>query len=103
MQSPSRLYSSLMSKIVLSEQIPPDLVLQIKVSKILSRGFVFSIVWMGGIGSLIAFLSGLKARKIIRESNGVIHGMKMAWWCIIIGGLGMIVLPLLIISVIQSH
>jgi hypothetical protein len=92
-----------MSKIVLSEHIPPDLELQIKVGKFLSRGFIFSIVWMGGIGSLIAFLSGLKARKMICESNGVIHGIRMAWWCIIIGGLGMVGLPLAIISVIRGH
>jgi hypothetical protein len=88
---------------MLSEQIPPDLELQIKVSKILSRGFVFSIVWMGGIGSLIAFVYGLKARKVISDSNGVIHGMKMAWWCIIIGAVGMVGLPLAIISVITSQ
>jgi NADH:ubiquinone oxidoreductase subunit 5 (subunit L)/multisubunit Na+/H+ antiporter MnhA subunit len=91
-----------MDNFVLSEQIPPDLELQIKVSKILSRGFVFSIAWMGGIGSVIAFLCGMKARKIIRESNGVIHGMRLAWWCIISGGLGMVGLPLAIFFVITS-
>jgi hypothetical protein len=82
----------------MSPEIPPNLELQIKVSKLLSRGFVCSIVWMGGIGSLIAFVSGLKARKIIRRSGGEIGGMKMAWWCIIAGALGMIVLPWIIIS-----
>ena len=82
----------------MSAEIPPNLELQIKVSKILSRGFVFSIVWMGGIGSFIAFISGLKARKIICHSNGEIGGIKMAWWCIIAGALGMIILPLMIIS-----
>ena len=76
---------------------PPNLELQIKVSKILSRGFVFSIVWLGGIGSLIAFASGLQARKIIKKANGEIVGIKMAWWCIIVGALGMITFPLLIV------
>ena len=83
----------------MSEQLPPNLELQIKVSKILSRGFVFSIVWMGGIGSLIAFIFGLKARRIIRQSNGELAGIRMAWWCIIVGAVGMIIAPLAIISV----
>lgn len=76
---------------------PSDLEVQIRVSKILSRGFVFSIVWLGGIGSLIAFISGLQARRLINKSNGEIGGIKMAWWCIIAGLVGMIGFPLLII------
>jgi hypothetical protein len=87
----------------MSEQIPPNLELQVKVSKILSRGFVFSIVWIGGIGSFIAFISGLKARKIINQSNGELAGLKMAWWCIIVGGVGTIVAPLTIISVVMNQ
>lgn len=56
----------------MSKQLPPNLELQIKVSQLLSRGFVFSIVWIGGLGSLIAFISGLKARKLINQSSGEI-------------------------------
>jgi hypothetical protein len=87
----------------MSELIPPNLELQVKVSKILSRGFVFSITWIGGIGSLIALISGLKAREIIKQSKGELAGMKMAWWCIIVGGIGMRVAPLVIISVVVSQ
>jgi hypothetical protein len=86
----------------MSKQIPPNLELQVKVSKLLSRDFVFSIVWIGGIGSLVAFISGLKARKIIEQLNGKIVGIKMAWWCIIAGALGMIIAPLAIISVVMN-
>jgi len=81
----------------MNQEIPPNLELQIKVSKILSRGFIFSIVWLAGIGSLIAFISGLQARKIINQSNGEIDGIKMAWWCIIVGAFGIIILPLMVI------
>ncbi len=81
----------------MNTEIPKNLELQIKVSKLLSRGFVFSIVWLGGIGSLIAFISGLKARKISNRSKGEIGGIKLAWWCIIVGALGMIFLPPIII------
>lgn len=79
------------------EKSPPNLELQIKVSKILSRGFIFSIVWLAGIGSLIAFISGLQAKKMINQSNGEIIGLKMAWWCIIAGAIGMIVLSYVVI------
>jgi hypothetical protein len=82
----------------MNAEIPPNLELQIEVSKILSRGFVFSLVWMGGIGSLIALIYGLRARKIINSSNGEIGGLKMAWWCIIAGALGTVILPLIVIS-----
>jgi len=81
----------------MNKEILPNLELQIKVSKILSRGFIFSIVWLAGIGSLIAFISGLQARKIINRSNGEIIGLKMAWWWIIVGALGMIILPITVI------
>ena len=73
----------------MNEKIPPNLELQIKTSKVLSRGFIFSIVWLAGIG--------LQARKLINQSDSEISGIKMAWWCIIVGGIGMIAFPLLII------
>ena len=81
----------------MNTETPPNLELQIKASKILSRGFVFSIVWLGGIGSLLAFVFGLHARKIINASNGEIGGLNMAWWCIIVGAFGMIAVPFLVI------
>jgi hypothetical protein len=80
----------------MSEPLSPELELQIRVSKLLSRGFIFSLVWMGGLGSLVAFIYGLKARRIIRQSKGELAGIKLAWWCIIVGGAGMIILPVLI-------
>lgn len=80
----------------MKNELSPNLELQIKVSKILSIGFIFSIVTLAGIGSLIAFIFGIRARKIINQSNGEITGLKMAWWCIIVGALGMIILPLVV-------
>ncbi len=78
-------------------EIPPNLELQVKVSRILSRGFIFSIVWLAGLGSLIALISGLQAKKIINQSNGEIVGAKMAWWCIIVGTIGLIAFPFVFI------
>ena len=75
-------------------QRDPKLALQVRVSKMLGYGFAFSIVWAGGVGSLIALIIGLRARKLIRESGGEISGMRMAWWCIAAGALGIVtILP----------
>lgn len=78
----------------MSAPVSPELELQIRVSKLLSCGFVFSIFWMGGLGSLIAFICGLKALKLIRQSKGELAGIELALWCIIVGGAGMIIGPI---------
>ena len=62
---------------------------QFEVSRLLRRGVLFSILWLFGVGSLIAFVSALRARRLIRESNGTIEGMARVWWCLIVGGIGM--------------
>jgi hypothetical protein len=66
---------------------------QIKISKLLSRGFIFSIVWLGGIGSLVALVSGIKGLVLVGQSEGRLVGKKMAWWCILVGGIGVVILP----------
>jgi hypothetical protein len=87
----------------LKEQIPAELELQINVSKLLSRGFIFSVVWLGGIGSFLALLYGLRARKVINQSDREIVGIKMAWWCIIVGAMGTAVMPPLLISIVVNQ
>jgi hypothetical protein len=54
----------------------------------LGYGFVFSISGLGGLGSLIAVVIGLRARKIIKASSEEVAGIGMAWWCIGTGALG---------------
>jgi hypothetical protein len=76
---------------------------QVRVSKMLADGFMFSIVWLGGIGSLVALIKGLRAMKIIQQSNGELTGTAMAWWCIIAGGLGTIILPFLTFLSLAQH
>ena len=77
----------------MEEELQHNLAEQIKLSKLLSRGFIFSIVWLGGVGSLIALVSGIRALVLIRRSNSRLAGSAMAWWCVVVGGLGVIVLP----------
>ena len=62
----------------------------------LGCGFAFSLVASGGVGSLAALVIGLRARGLIKKSGGELAGLWMAWWCIIVGGLGALMLPLLV-------
>jgi hypothetical protein len=80
----------------------PKLALQVRVGKMLGDGFAFSLVGMGGIGSLIALVIGLRARGIIKRAGGELSGLRLAWWCIIAGGVGTAVLPLTIWLVIKA-
>ena len=55
----------------------------------LGYGFAFSVVWAGGVGSLLALIIGLRARRLIKQSGGEVTGVRMAWWCIVVGALGL--------------
>ena len=77
-----------------------DLAPQVKVSKMLGMAFVLSITGIFGIGSLIALTLGWKALLIIQVANGRITGRLIAWWCILAGALGTLILPTLTIRTI---
>lgn len=73
---------------------------QEKVDSMLKWGIVFSILWCAGVGSLIAFIYGIKSRKIINQSNGELVGEGRVWWCLIVGGLGILFwVPIIIMGV----
>jgi hypothetical protein len=72
------------------------------VKSLVKWGVVFSIVWLAGIGSLVALVLGSKARNIIKQSNTTIKGMGGVWWCLILGAFGIIIwFPILFIIVIN--
>lgn len=76
---------------------------QIRVGKMLGLGFACSLIWAGGVGSLIALIIGLRARKIIKRSSGQVSGIRMAWWCIVVGAFGLLtILPYVIWLVIKA-
>ena len=76
---------------------------QREIDAILRRGIVFSIVWLAGIGSLIAILAGLKARKLMAQLGAEASGTGRVWWCLIIGGLGLLIWgPIIIIGVVNN-
>ena len=72
---------------------------QDQIDKTLKWGIVFSIVWLMGLGSLLAILLGLKARKAINTSGGTLIGTGRVWWCLVVGGLGLAFwLPIILIG-----
>jgi len=69
---------------------------QIKLNTMLRWGVAFSIVWLAGLGSLIALSAGLRARRAI-HANPNLHGIGRAWWCIIAGSVGVAILSIVIV------
>jgi hypothetical protein len=62
--------------------------LQRYVNGLLNRAVIFSIIWVGGIGSFYSLFLAFKARRIIRESGGKITGHNRLLWCYLWGGAG---------------
>ena len=81
-----------------SEKTKEDV--QRKVRLLLRIGILFSIFWIAGIGSIISIVLGLKARNIIKRANMNINGMGGVYWCLIIGGLGLIISLLIFAAII---
>jgi hypothetical protein len=73
---------------------------QTQIDNMLKWGIVFSVIWIGGLGSLIALILGAKARRIIKASSGTLLGTGRAWWCLVVGILGLAVwLPMIVIGI----
>ena len=53
-----------------------------------------------GVGSLIAIIQAIKARKIIKQSNGEIRGSGKVMWCLIVGGAGLLFWSYVILMVL---
>ncbi len=58
---------------------------QDQIDKTLKWGIVFSVVWLDGLGSLAAFIIGVKTRNRIKASGGILTGTGRALWCLIVG------------------
>ncbi|MCG3120978.1 MAG: hypothetical protein ALAOOOJD_03902 [bacterium] len=77
--------------------------LQRRVDSLLKWGIVFSILWLAGIGSLCSFVLAMKARNMIKQSNGAVIGMGKVRWCLIVGGIGMLIwFPIVVIGIINN-
>jgi hypothetical protein len=83
--------------------IAPGEVERAAFQKALSRGLLFSILWLMGIGSAIAVYHGLKARRMMAASGGQLRGGFTLWWILIVGAFGMLIwLPLLAVGIFNQ-
>jgi hypothetical protein len=67
--------------------LPPQLERQIRLSRMLSLGFVFTIWPAARMTACVSVFIGVRAMIIINESTAPMAGRVIAWWCIIVGGL----------------
>ena len=80
-----------------------DLEQQVKVSRTLGLAFALSITGIGGIGSFVALVLGWRALRVIKAASGRISGRWMAWWCILAGALGtLIITPMTVALILRS-
>lgn len=76
---------------------------QNRVDRLLRWGIIFSLLWLMGAGSLIAVLNGVRAKRLIEDSQGLLRGQGRVWWCIVVGGIGLAVwIPLLIVAAVNQ-
>jgi hypothetical protein len=79
------------------ENKAPNLERQVRLSRMLSMGFVFTIspAWLF---SFVSIFIGVRAMIIISESTEPMAGRVIAWWCIIVGGLQNLVVLLYLLQ-----
>lgn len=73
--------------------------IQAEVNRLLQRGIVFGIIFIMGIGSIIAVTSGIQALQLINKSNYKLEGKGKAVRCISIGITGILIVLTAIILV----
>lgn len=77
--------------------------LQDKIDRLLKWGILFSVFWLAGFGSLIAFVNGMKARRLIKNNDYPLKGMGRVKWCLIVGLLGMLIwFPIMLGGIIAN-
>ncbi len=76
---------------------------QREIDSMLKWGIVFSLLWLAGVGSLIAIRAGFKAKRAIAFSNGSLRGSGRAWWCLVVGRFGLAVwIPIFLIGALNN-
>jgi formate-dependent nitrite reductase membrane component NrfD len=83
----------------MTEHLAPEA--QRRVDDLLRWGVVFSIFWLMGVGSLIAVVCGIKAKRIVEMAGAKPPGR--VWWCLIVGTLGLAVwIPMVLIGIVNN-
>ncbi len=55
--------------------------LQIEFNRLVNRGVILGLVWILGVGSVIALISGFQANKILKESDYNLEGKEKVKKC----------------------
>ncbi len=76
---------------------------QARVDHLLTRGMIFSIVWLLGFGSIYSVYLGVKAHRIIRNSKGAIQGLWRVWWCYLVGGVGILFFVTIVVATLINQ
>ncbi len=71
---------------------------QVRTSALAVASFVLGLVWLCGLGSLLATIFGAVSLSQIARSNGTIAGRGLALAGLILGIIGLLVVPLLYFS-----
>jgi hypothetical protein len=82
---------------------PAMRVQQSKTSGMAIASLVLGLVWIYGIGSVLAIIFGFVAKKNIRESNGLQTGGGMATAGIVLGIVGAVIFLVLILAVVGGE
>jgi len=73
----------------------PNLDRQIRISKLLSYGFVFTLL---PSLSIVSVFIGLKAMRMIKRSDVHLSGIVLAWWCIVVGVINTIIVTIFFVN-----
>jgi Domain of unknown function (DUF4190) len=81
---------------------PPMVVAQPKTSGLAIASLVLGILWIYGLGSVLAIIFAAVAKQNIKQSNGWVTGGGMATAGLVLGIIGAAVLVLIIIGAASS-
>lgn len=77
-------------------------ILEKRINNYLKWGFVFSLVWMFGLGSAISIFCGWKAQRLSKQLSYPYPFRWVIWWCYIVGGAGILLFwPIWIKGILQ--
>ena len=79
--------------------------LQIEFDRLTNRGIIFGLIWIMGIGSIIAIISGYQAGKIYKESGNTLEGKNKMTKSYIAGFAGILlwIIAILIIVIFRKN
>jgi hypothetical protein len=74
---------------------------QQQIDALLRRGIIFSLVWLGGIGSTYSFVCAVRAFRIKRRSPYQLRGTLRGLWCLFTGGAGALFLVWVLVTFVM--